>query len=80
MCGDGLIEGGILAPSASNVAEIALPDCLPCKASTSSEGLNRNFVQALSLSLRRPAKSGIDGIWHVTDRVLHAYILGNAGK
>lgn len=73
-----MIEGWILAPSACNVAEIALPEYLSRNASAASEGLNRNIVKALALCLRSSAKSGVDDVGNIADRVLHAYIVGNA--
>src|SRR3954471_4776556 len=77
--GDRLIEGRIVVPSACNIPEIALPKCLAREASTSGKCLNRHFVEAFALCLGSPTKGAVDGIRHIADCVLHAFIVGNAG-
>ncbi len=73
------VESGVSAPSACDIAEIALRAALPAKSCTSGQGFNRYIVQAFALLTRSPAKSLIHTIRNIADGVLHALIVGTVG-
>jgi len=77
--GNRTVELRVIAPGAGNVAEVALWAPSTCNSSTSRQGFNRNFVQAFTLLASSPAESLVQGIRHIADRILHAFIVGNAG-
>src|SRR5215469_16803096 len=76
----GLVKGGIFAPGACDIAEVAQSAALAANASAPGQGFNRHFVQTFVLLTGSSAKSFVQTIRHVADAVLHAYIVGIAGN
>src|SRR5215469_4927705 len=76
----GLVKGGVFAPGACDIAEVAQSVVLAADASAPGQGFNCHFVQAFVLLMGSPAKSFVQNIRHVANSVLHANIVGIAGN
>src|SRR5580692_2910905 len=76
---DGAFKGRIFSPASGNIAQIPLPDLGLTQTGSASQGLDRHFVQALALLPGHVAKSGIEIVRYIANRVLHADIVGIAG-
>jgi len=59
--------------------KIALTASLVGNAGAPGKGFDGDFVQALALFARRTAQRVIEVIRHVSNGVLHAFIVGTAG-
>ena len=70
-------KSGISFPASGDIAKIALTDSLFGQTCAASQGVNCDFIQTLALLPRARAKSGIEVIRNVADRILHASIVGS---
>ena len=77
--GQGAVEGGIFAPCACDVGEIALPVAFPGNSSPPCESFNRYLIQAFSAFAGGPAEGFIQTARHLANGILHALIVGIAG-
>lgn len=73
-------KGGIFSPASGNIAKIALADSVFGQTCTANQSVDRNVIQTLALLPCAHPKSCIKVIRNITDRVLHAPIVGTAGK
>ncbi len=70
--GSRTIESGIFAPSAGDVAEIALPTGFAGYTGATGKGFESHIVEALASSARGLAKGFIQRVGNIADGVMQA--------
>jgi len=76
---DHLVELTILLPGPSDIAEVAQAKSSRAKARASNQSFDGDRVEALALILRTPAELRVQEGWNVSQGVLHARSIGDAG-
>jgi hypothetical protein len=76
---DRLIEFVIFLPGPRYIAEIAQTESRLTQARASDQSFYGDRVEALSFVLRAPAKLRVQSGWNVSQGVLHALSIGDAG-